>query len=326
MNRRHHPLDPEERALARHLADAGGDGPSPELDARILAAARAAQVGGAAPMPAHTGQRRPRRRWPMALGLAASVTLAIGVAWQMREPPRPAFAPAGGLETAPDPVAAPPPPAAEPGRDSAPPAAQAQAVADRAGASPPAPDGAAAARHPEQPHQAGTQAKADADQDRARQAAIAAASRRSSERAEQAARQASAAMAATAASEAQPADAYREPLPAPPPPAAPAAPSVRITATVDGSTVDIDSRRLSELEAASRAEAPAAFADMAGLPPGAEAAALEDDARLPAAQWLQRIGERRQRGETELARASLARFVHAHPEVPVPAELRPLLP
>ena len=94
MNRRHQPLDPEERALARLLADAGDDGPPPEVDARILAAARAAQADRAQPATragaTQPGLRRPqRRRWPLALGLAASVTLAVGVAWQLRLPPQP---------------------------------------------------------------------------------------------------------------------------------------------------------------------------------------------------------------------------------------------
>ncbi len=72
--------------------------------------------------------------------------------------------------------------------------------------------------------------------------------------------------------------------------------------------MDIDSRRLSELEGRQPlAEAPAAFADMAGLPPGA-GGALEGLTHAAAARWLQRIGERRQRGETELARASRSAF------------------
>ena len=36
--------------------------------------------------------------------------------------------------------------------------------------------------------------------------------------------------------------------------------------------------------------------------------------------------ERSGRGETALARASLARFLEVHPQEPVPADLRPLLP
>lgn len=72
------PLNEEERALAQRLARLGPRGqPSPAVDARILAAAQASLAG----------QRRTRSRWPMTLGLAASLTLAIGLAWQLRPLP-----------------------------------------------------------------------------------------------------------------------------------------------------------------------------------------------------------------------------------------------
>jgi hypothetical protein len=81
MNHEHEPtspLDPEERALAQRLARLGPRGePSPTLDARVLAAAHAA----AAP------PRAPRARWPLRLGVAASVALALGLAWQLRPLP-----------------------------------------------------------------------------------------------------------------------------------------------------------------------------------------------------------------------------------------------
>ena len=70
-------LTPEERELAqltRRLGPQGG--PSPALDARILAAADAA----VATRPART----PKPRWPVAIGLAASVVFAVGIAWQLR--------------------------------------------------------------------------------------------------------------------------------------------------------------------------------------------------------------------------------------------------
>lgn len=72
------PLNEEERALAQRLARLGPRGqPSPAVDARILAAAQASLAG----------QRRTRSRWPMTLGVAASLTLAIGLAWQLRPLP-----------------------------------------------------------------------------------------------------------------------------------------------------------------------------------------------------------------------------------------------
>lgn len=80
MNRRHDahdPLSPEERELAERLLRLGPhDGPSPALDAKILAAAHAAV--------AQTPRARSKTRWPAWIGVAASLTLAIGVAWQLR--------------------------------------------------------------------------------------------------------------------------------------------------------------------------------------------------------------------------------------------------
>ncbi|GAB6196997.1 hypothetical protein [Lysobacter xanthus] len=52
---------------------------------------------------------------------------------------------------------------------------------------------------------------------------------------------------------------------------------------------------------------------------------LASDSRLSRAAWLQRIRERRDRGDLDDARTSLARFVAAHPRVAVPRDLQPLL-
>ncbi|MCF7223210.1 hypothetical protein [Marilutibacter chinensis] len=82
----HEPLTPEERALADRLARlAVRDGPPPALDAKILAAAHEAVA---------RTPRRGRRRWlglsggagglVTGLGLAASLTLVLGVVWQLR--------------------------------------------------------------------------------------------------------------------------------------------------------------------------------------------------------------------------------------------------
>ena len=70
----------------------------------------------------------------------------------------------------------------------------------------------------------------------------------------------------------------------------------------------------------------AVAAEASDLSITAAANVVDDDARLPPSQWLQRIRERSGRGETALARASLARFLEVHPQEPVPADLRPLLP
>lgn len=87
------PLDPEERALAARLARLGPHGePSPALDARVLAAAHAATSGGTHGARDARGWRR--ARWPVGVGVAASVALAAGIAWQMRPLPAPAPMPA----------------------------------------------------------------------------------------------------------------------------------------------------------------------------------------------------------------------------------------
>src|SRR5690606_16183150 len=74
-----HPNDPlsaEERALADQLArSAPGRLPPPAVDAAILHAAHAANRPRAT-------SRRPR--WPAVAGIAATLVLAIGVAWQLR--------------------------------------------------------------------------------------------------------------------------------------------------------------------------------------------------------------------------------------------------
>jgi hypothetical protein len=88
-SRDHEPLTPEERDLARRLARVdGGVEPSPSLDARILAAARGSE--GVAPSPvvrAMPTRRRPRFARAAGLGVAASLMLAVGIAWQLRPQP-----------------------------------------------------------------------------------------------------------------------------------------------------------------------------------------------------------------------------------------------
>ncbi len=72
-------LTAEERELAQLSRRLGPQGePSPALDARILGAARAAVAKAPARKP------KPMPRWPVAIGLAASVVFAVGIAWQLR--------------------------------------------------------------------------------------------------------------------------------------------------------------------------------------------------------------------------------------------------
>lgn len=79
MNRVPDPLDGDERALAGLLARDALPGPSPQLDARILASARSAT--SASP------SRRPRPRWIAGMSIAATLVLAIGIAWRLRPLP-----------------------------------------------------------------------------------------------------------------------------------------------------------------------------------------------------------------------------------------------
>lgn len=84
------PLDAEERALAERLSRLGPHGePSPALDSRILSAAHAAVSAKTSPSAPGFA---PRLRWPVGVGIAASLALAIGLAWQLR--PLPDAAPA----------------------------------------------------------------------------------------------------------------------------------------------------------------------------------------------------------------------------------------
>jgi len=355
MNRRYEPLDPEERALARLLADTGDDGPSPEVDARILTAAREPlpavppEVATAPPaaygaQDIHGARRPRRRRLPLALGLAASVTLAVGVAWQLREPPQPAFAPAGAAVDAesvrkPAAVVSAPQAEVDASADAAGPplpdvAAAAPAQAPAAGKPVPVPHITPPARSESAPAAAPRQASAvEAPQppaaqpapsgERERQAADMA-TRRAMQRTEAAAGQAAKAAAPAAVrepAEPRPVDVYAPPPP-PPPPAPTTATAAPQAPPVQEMEVDLDSLD------GGRAAAVAAFADLAAAPDkNTDAAtAIEDDANLPVAQWLQRIRDRQARGERALARASLARLVETHPAVSIPEDLQPLLP
>lgn len=80
-----HALDAEERGLARALPRLHGRAtPGPDMDASILAAAQAAV------RPAKPSQfpARPRIRWIAPAALAASMVLAVGMAWQLRPLPK----------------------------------------------------------------------------------------------------------------------------------------------------------------------------------------------------------------------------------------------
>ncbi|MFC5569480.1 hypothetical protein ACFPN1_05290 [Lysobacter yangpyeongensis] len=322
----HDPLDAEERELAARLARMGPiDGPSPALDARILAAAHAAAA-------AHRPRRHGKFAWlglPPALvtgiGVAAAAVLALGLVWQLRpqyghnaarvsagadeeliimaEPLPAARAPAAN-----------PPPAAEP---SVALVATPQAPASRAKTA----TETAELEHASAP-MADATAKATAP----------------------AAPGASAATAAAPAAEAVAADApaTAEGFSAEPPPAAaPAATSARKShATYTTAARAMAERRArgnrEEAAAAQAAEADAATLDRVEVTGSrirrADADAVDwtqvpvnDDTHLPAAEWLERVRARRDADDLDNARASLRLFRREYPRVRIPDDLRALM-
>ena len=272
------PLTAEEQALARRLAQSAPHGePSAALDARILAAARAADA-----KPRH--QPRP---WPIAFGVAASLVLALGIAWRLRPLPGPAVeaphpaasteAPVGFIEPPPErraaPAAMPLPEVAKPVATPSPPPSP--AIAERRRQLP-APAVEAPAP-PEPPVVLEAPAPAEA---------------------------------ASAA-----------PLPAPPPAAAPApavqaesAPAAARKAAVSAEPQPEDNT----FDAAAAADQAAGDEPETDVPP-----ASADSPEVRQA-WLQRIRELVGSGQADAARASLKEFVRRHPDVPVPDDLRAL--
>ncbi|MFC3552452.1 hypothetical protein ACFOLC_15720 [Lysobacter cavernae] len=308
----HEPLTPEERALADRLAQLGPHGgPSPALDARILAAAHAA----VAQPPQH-------RRWwaltgvPASLvtgaGMAAALALVVGVVWQLRpstpplqapreksadmgyisaeviERPRPT-APPPPLQTAPAPAPAlrAPSPAQPRAKPAAPPSTRQAVVAPAAEA---ARDAVAA-----------EPALDEAVIDAPAPAAPAGYSKRS---------------AATAAS-------------APPSPPAPVAAEAAsaVMASPPAAEPAADTTAMAHRETRAAAEAAPALdrIEVTGSRIRASDLPVQDDTRLAPTDWLERIRARRDAGELDEARASLVLFRRAHPHTRLPDDLRPLL-
>jgi len=289
------PLTPEERELARLLGRPAADlAPSAGTDAAIAALAREPSAAPpprpSAPPAAFTvsaplSRHRRRRGLVSSLAVAASLVLVVGLAWQLR----------------PVPPSVPPPPLA------APTAAQEAPAADAASggampAPPAAPEAAAARPAPPPPPVAPVRAaKAEA---------------RSTPRQESAPSPARAAAAP------------------PPPPAPPASASyVLEPAPV---VVEAPAQQAAPAAMRLRSSAPQPLADGAVRTTGSvlrEQASvavvapdgIDEDARLPRRKWLERIRSRRDEGDADAARASLARFVQAYPEARIPRDLRPLL-
>lgn len=336
------PLTPEERDLAQRLArlDAGAQ-PSAALDAGILAAARAAASGAAGSGgTTTTGRgtvaphgRRPRLGWAAGAGLAASVVLAVGIAWQLRPLPEtaveyseaPAAAPAAPPERALRAVAPPekPMPAEAGTREAAADPAPA-AMREVAPASPAPPPPATASEEPpvmfDDPSPVDTRAPppppAAAPAPRAAplattgEAARAQVGAEAARRGEEAARQES--RVGVAADSVQGVEHERPSL----------------------DRVEVTGSRLRKAQGA--AAATAADADAAAE---ADAAAAEpwfdqplDDAPPASADspqvreaWLSRIRELVAEERYDEARASLGEFHHRYPDVAIPQDLRVLL-
>ncbi|WP_256774005.1 MULTISPECIES: hypothetical protein [unclassified Stenotrophomonas] len=310
------PLTPEERALARLLGRPAPTAPSSALDEAVLAAARAslhtAPVAQSVPVPeaaapARSVPRAARRRsrLPAALGLAASVVFAVGIAWQLKPDapqPAPSPAPSAAVEALPTPAAA--PQASEARHDQAPMAAADVAeVATAPVAKPSTP--------PPAPPRADTREPLVT---RPAPAPIVAAPMPPP----------AAPVAAPSPSQAYAMDAVAAPAPA----------LEKITTTGSRArqqATDIQSAPMAAEPARSAAGAPgvmrrAAPAAVSGtLSDSAVNAAVDADATLPRKQWLQRIRERRDNGDVDTARASLERYLQHYPETRVPRDVRQLL-
>jgi resuscitation-promoting factor RpfA len=307
MNTDPRALTPEERDLAQRLArlgSSGGTGPSSDLDARILAAAHDAV--------ARAPTRQSQRRWPVAFGIAASLALAIGVAWQLRPLPESSAAyqsemPARMASDAPPDVAG--NTATTPAEATAESAVAAQtAAADTASAIPPPPPAAESGA----PKPAARVAARPAQPAPAPEAAVV-----------------------------EPDIAFDTPAPAPagdsatakaaanaqsqPPSAAPyAAPAVErqkaapAPATDAAATALPETDTLNRLQSSGTRDAVESDEPGADVPPATMASPEARDA------WLARIRELVAAGRVDAARASLREFTHRYPDFQLPADLRAL--
>jgi len=338
------PLSPEERALADRLARLGPhDGPSPSLDAKLLAAAHAA-----------VAPKQRRRRWlgltaiPGSLvtgaGMAAALVLVVGTVWQLRpsDPaPRPAFegemAPVDAVIIARrQQVVAPPPPPAEaaaPERALSPPSVDRRAaMAQRKTA--PAPVATAAPAPAPEPEPAPAPARvATVGPDEARHFDASAPAATASEAYSAAPAMAPAAPPAPASAAPEEVDARAD---------AARSEAFGLARARQQESLDERAKVTAMKQAAAEAEARAQSTtldrievtgnrvkDDSGLVSDVSGAALTDipvadDTKLDAKAWLERVRARRDAGDVDGARDSLARFRKAHPRVSLPQDLRAL--
>ncbi|KGM54895.1 hypothetical protein N800_02215 [Lysobacter daejeonensis GH1-9] len=289
------PLTPEERELASRLSRIGPHGEPPAaLDARILSAAHAALA---------TAPRR-HRRWPAVLGVAATLALAVGISWQMRLRPEAEL------------------PALEEGPAAAPQVAEPHAEAADA----------AAAMPPVAPPEAETKAKPEAinDEPQPQRQMVPPVASRSKVAAPQeppviidsieAADEPPMELAPAPVAAAPPA-----PPPAPPAPVPAAAPtseavaSDRAAAASAAKSAQRSTARESVVVTGSRLGSAARIGDREprDIP-------VEEDTRLAATAWLDRIRLRQAAEDVEGARASLALFRRHFPDHAIPQDLAPL--
>lgn len=110
MNRPDDRLHPEERRIADLLGRPGRGEPSAAVDAAVLTAAHRAAAASRAP--SAPAARRPRARVIGAFAAAASLCLAIGMAWQLRTTLEPEQHLPASADTAAAPATVPEPPTA----------------------------------------------------------------------------------------------------------------------------------------------------------------------------------------------------------------------
>ena len=299
------PLTAEERALAQRLARLGPNGePSPALDARILGAAHDA-------VSKQADLRRPQRRWPVAFGIAASLALAVGIAWQLRPLPQPDAA-----DRSEAPVAASAARAPERTATAETMAKPASAPADAAAVAPPSEAGATpaveagAARESMDYRKA---AAAPARSPRMPSPAVAPVSEPdivfdSPTPATDAAAQAT--QPATAAPRAF--------SPAPPPAPTTSDRRWNAAAAAEAANALPETDTLDRLQSTGNRAAAASDEPESEVPPATMTSPEARDA------WLARIRELLAAGRTDAARASLREFVHRYPEEPLPDDLRAL--
>lgn len=284
------PLTPDEQALARRLEPLGPHGePSPALDARILAAARATPP-----------ERRPRR-WPVALGVAASLVLAVGIAWRLR----PLAGPSLEMRV----------PAASAPAEQASGAAASATVAREVFVEPPT-----------------TASRAAAEVPRVGRLPAAAPAVADSTPAAPPEPVPPVPMPAPPAP-VEPALVLDAPSPAPAPaisalPAPPA--SARAPQPEAGLAAPEALGRKAAPPASAQSQedggfdAAAAANDAVADEPGEDVPPATADAPAVREAWLQRIRELLAEGRTDAARASLREFVRRHPDAPLPDDLRAL--